>query len=475
MSAAAAIAVAALAAGCGDDGASTSATPVAAKQPDGWDDDLRLKEAVDESPDPDVLEIHLRAEVATVELLPGKPTEMWTYDGGVPGPLLHGKVGDHVVVHFENHLPEPTTVHWHGIRVPNAMDGVPDVGTPAVEPGGSFDYEFDLRDAGLYWYHPHFDSAAQVGYGLYGAILVDDPAEPEGIGDEVVMVLSDVGLDDDTGELLPPDISGNLGSLFGREGNHILVNGKIRPTMRPRAGLRQRWRLLDAAKSRYFQVELTDHELVRIGGDGGLTTAAQAGQRVLLGPGERADVLVTPNGAPGSEHVLRWIPFDRGYGSADFRDPEDVFAIALSKQEAAPTPALPAIARSIEPVPRAGATEVELRLTQSEVDGAIVLGINGKANTEMVHAKVGERQIWTVKNEMSWAHPFHLHGFFFQVLGADDDPVTPLEWKDTLQIPQKRTLRIVVDFDERPGTWMFHCHILDHAELGMMGMVDLAP
>ena len=123
-----------------------------------------------------------------MEIAPGIKTDAWTYNGGIPGPLIRVHKGDRLIVHFTNHLPEPTTVHWHGIRVPIQMDGVPDVSQPPVETNGTFTYDFVLPDAGLYWYHPHVMSAAQVGFGLSGALLVDDPDEQVNVPDETVLV-----------------------------------------------------------------------------------------------------------------------------------------------------------------------------------------------------------------------------------------------------------------------------------------------
>src|SRR5688500_11326564 len=167
------------------------------EQPANFDDELELRVPVDLSSDPNVLEIDLEARVSNVELIPGTTTTAWTYDGAIPGPLLRAKVGDRLIVHFKNSLPEATTIHWHGLRIPADQDGVPGHGQAPIEPGGSFDYSFTLPDAGNYWYHPHFDSAAQVSGGMYGPIVVDDPAEPPGVGDEVVMMLSDIGIDRD--------------------------------------------------------------------------------------------------------------------------------------------------------------------------------------------------------------------------------------------------------------------------------------
>lgn len=448
--------------------------PAETGQPEDWDDELRLPVAEDTNADPDVVEIDLTARAAEIEIHPGTKTEVWTYDGGIPGPLVRAKRGDRVLVHFHNELPEPTTIHWHGIRLPIEMDGVPDMPKPAVEPGGSFDYDFVVPDAGLFWYHPHVDSSAQVGKGLYGALLVDDPGEPQGLGDEVVLVLSDIGLEDD-GSLRSPDVGGDLGAVFGREGGDLLVNGRVLPVLRPRAGLRQRWRLVNAARSRYYWLDLGGTPFTRIGGDGGRAAQPVETTRLLLAPGERADVLVTPVDAPGQTRTLRWIPFDRGYGTAFERPEEDVLVLEAAQLPAEESPSAPDTSLPIEPLDTEGATPVAISLTMAQTDEGTVMGIDGIPHGEgpPIAAAIGETQVWTVKNEIDWAHPFHLHGFFFQVLDDSGAPVQPLEWKDTAHVPVHGELRFAVRYDARPGMWMFHCHILDHSDLGMMGMVDV--
>jgi FtsP/CotA-like multicopper oxidase with cupredoxin domain len=137
--------------------------------PAGWDAGLKLVEPVDRNPDPKVVEIDLTARLAEVEIEPGKRVQAWTYDGLLPGPLIRTRVGDRLIVHFRNELVESTTIHWHGVRVPIEMDGVPEISQPPVQQGESFTYDFVVRDAGLYWYHPHVMSAAQVGFGLYSS------------------------------------------------------------------------------------------------------------------------------------------------------------------------------------------------------------------------------------------------------------------------------------------------------------------
>ena len=174
--------------------------------------------------------------------MPGTKTLAWTYNGTVPGPLIRARVGDRVVVHFKNSLPDATTIHWHGIRVPNAMDGAPgNDATARSRAARASSTNSSLKDAGTYWYHPHTDSSAQVGQGLYGAIVVEDPNDPKEFGDDLVLVVSDAGLTE-TGEFVPADSGGNFGDLFGREGSVVLVNGKAHPTLKVRAGKQQRWR-----------------------------------------------------------------------------------------------------------------------------------------------------------------------------------------------------------------------------------------
>jgi FtsP/CotA-like multicopper oxidase with cupredoxin domain len=441
-------------------------------EPAGFKDGVSLAEAVDKNPDPNVVEIDLEARPAPVELWPGYRTQVLTYNGSCPGPLIRAKVGDRVVVHFKNGLAEPTTIHWHGVRVPANMDGTPASQDPVI-PGGSFDYDFHVPDAGLYWYHPHIDSSVQVTEGLYGTLLVEDPAEPRDFGDEVVMVLSDID-SPDAGQVVPPS-DDNLVHLFGGEGNVILVNGHVKPRLVARVGLRQRWRFVNAARSRFFQLSLPGHKFVRIGGDGGLIEAPVESDMLVVTPGERADVSIVPTGQPGSDIVMRWIPYDRGYGTAFLRPVEDVLTLHLDSASAVTPAPLPAHLRTIEPIDKSAATQTNIVLTVTPLDagadGGGGLEINGKKFDTMVMAKVGETSIWNVDNQTDWDHPFHLHGFFFQPLDANGQPVH--EWKDTYNVPTKKMRSFVVRYDDRPGNWMFHCHILEHAELGMMGMLML--
>lgn len=435
-----------------------------------------MPRAVDANADPNIFELDLEARVENLNLVEGGTTPVWTYNGGLPGPFIRAKVGDRLIAHFRNRLSEPTTVHWHGIRLPVAMDGAPGHSQPEVKTDETFTYDFVLPDPGLYWYHPHVDSAVQVGFGLYGALLVEDPNEPKDLGDELVLVLSDMGIRED-GSLEDPTSGGNFGTLFGREGNTLLVNGRVRPLLKARGGRRQRWHLVNAAKSRYFQLAMADHTFTRIGGDTGMLEKPVESPMFVIAPGERADVLVTPHGFPGQTMVVRWVPFDRGFGTT-FNRPEDIaFLVEIADDGSTPTAPLPDTSHEIETLDITNATQIKLDLTQTEVAGKIVMGINGIAaeNAVPVPATVGQTQVFILNNTMDFSHPFHLHGFFFQPLDEALQPIHPMEWKDTLDVPVKGMARFAVRYENRPGMWMFHCHILDHSDAGMMGMVSLTP
>lgn len=437
--------------------------------PASWNESIALREPVDKNADPKILEIDLHAYVAEIEVRPGTKSKMWTYDGGVPGPLLKAKVGDTLIVHFKNDLPEPTTIHWHGLRVPADMDGNDMVPIPS---GGTFDYKFTLPDAGTFWYHPHHHSAAQVGWGLYGPLIVEDPAAPN-FGAVANIILSDASIEDD-GTLLPDNTGGPIADLFGREGSLLLVNGRVRPTLHARAGAPLHLRMINASRSRYYRMALDNHDMVIVGGDGGLRETPVRVPEAMIVPGERIELVIVPRGARGSTSTLNWIPFERGFGTAFARVPEPILDVKIDDLPEATPPAIPNRLRTIEPVATTGAIVQHVELTQTSDGATTFLGINGipydKATP--LKATVGDTNLWEVVNTTDAHHPFHLHGFFFQVLGPDGRPDTS-EWKDTINIPKKETRKLIVRYDDRPGMWMFHCHILDHAELGMMSMLDL--
>jgi FtsP/CotA-like multicopper oxidase with cupredoxin domain len=443
-------------------------------QPEGWDDAVNLTEATDLNPDPHVVEVNLEARPDTVNLA-GIPTAMWTYNGAVPGPLIRTRVGDTVVVHFHSALPDPTTLHWHGVKVPAEMDGS-EATQQAVPPDGGFEYRFTTREAGTFWYHPHVRSSAQVGYGLYGPIVVEDLEEPK-YGDPLLLVLSDASTTD-AGTLAPGDENGWFGDYFGREGNLLLVNGQVMPTVKARAGVPQRWKLINASRARYYQLKIPHAVVTRIGGDVGLIEQPQPGDHVVLTPGERAELWVNPT-TPGAHDTVEWVDSDRFHLGAGLP------SLPLMRLEIDSAPrrddwaAPPATLRTIVPPDATAATPRTFELMEMVDGGVGLLGINGqtydpsKSDPVMVH--LGETDLWEVYNSTGYDHTFHLHGYSFIPIDVDGKSWPVVEWKDSINVPAKSRLHLVVRFDDRPGMWMFHCHILDHVELGMMGMLHVMP
>ncbi|MDH5578097.1 MAG: multicopper oxidase domain-containing protein, partial [Betaproteobacteria bacterium] len=245
------------------------------------------------------------AAAKDVQLVPDKypATGVWAYNGTVPGPVLRARQGDRLRVHVENALEEATTVHWHGIRLPNAMDGVPYITQRPIEPGASYTYEFALPDAGTFFYHPHQRSYEQVGRGLAGALIVAERAPPE-VDRDVLWVLADYRLNADA------SIRDGFGSFMdvshaGRIGNTVTLNGGMPETFRVRAGERIRLRLINAAPARVFALEFRGHRPWVIALDGQPVEPHQPeGGAVVLGPAMRADLILDMVAAPGSRHAV---------------------------------------------------------------------------------------------------------------------------------------------------------------------------
>jgi FtsP/CotA-like multicopper oxidase with cupredoxin domain len=433
---------------------------------------------VDTNPDPGIVEVELVAGLAMHEFLPGRPTEVWAFRDGsvptsvgtIPGPLLEATLGDRVVVHFRNELPEATTVHWHGLRVPNAHDGT-HVSQMLVPPGGDFTYDFAVEDAGLFWYHPHVNGDVQVERGLYAPIRIRGGVEPAVAADRV-FVLDDVKVEA-TGAL--SDRVDALDIMLGRQGNVLLVNGRSDARFTATAGSRERWRVVNAANGRYFDVELPGHTLRVIGWDGGLLPEPYAVDNLVVAPGERYDLLVELQGQAGNELAVRNIYYDRGHDIPD-PGPRDLLTIEL----------LPA-RETLQPLPERWADVAAIAVDDATPRRSFVLREDAESEAEPfftinaerypqvtpVGTRTGDIEVWELDNETEMDHPFHLHGMSFQVLG--DDLFAPrLGWKDTVNVPREDTVRIAVQFGAE-GRWMYHCHILEHAERGMMGELVVSP
>lgn len=427
----------------------------------------------DTNPAANVVEVQLVAGPATHAFLAGKPAEVWAYRDGsggspsVPGPLLVVNQGDHVIVHFRNELPEETTIHWHGIRVPFGSDGT-HVSQAPVPPGGTFDYEFDAVDAGTFWYHPHMRGDVQIEKGLYGMIVVRGGVAPDVAADRT-FVLDDVKLES-TGQLSTK--TDGLDLMLGRQGNVLLVNGQQAPTIEAKAGTRERWRFVSSANGRYFNLTMPGHSFLVIGWDGGILPQPYSAETLLVAPGERYEILVELGDA---DATLQTIHYDRGHNIPD-AGPQTLLRVKLAGAGPAPA-ALPSAWRVDDPIPVDAQTPTRAFVLSEEEAGLAEprFMINGAQypNVPPIMARAGAVEIWSIRNDAEMDHPFHLHGMFFRVLDVDGQAPAHAGWKDTVNIPMRKTVRLAVRYGEA-GTWMYHCHILEHAERGMMGELVLA-
>ena len=459
-----------IAVGCGD----APATPAVTRSgPDPWAAALRVATAVDRNPDPRVVEIDLEARFGEWEYAPGRRVRAMTYNGSVPGRTIEARAGDTVVVHFTNRLDQPTTIHWHGMRVPAAMDGSPH-SQPPVAPGASFEYRFTVPDAGTFWYHPHVAESVQMERGLYGAIVVRGDREPRA-DVEGVLVLDDLLLGAD-GQIAP---TGDLVEQHnGREGTVPLVNGRAGVELPIRAGQRQRWRLVNAGSARFYRLALPGHRFTVVGTDGGPVETPRASDELLLVPGDRLDVLVDGTGAPGSTPVLQVLPYARGHG-AGLTEAVDLLRLRYSSDPALPALDPPAAGARIEPLATDGVTPRTVTFDEHIDRDAerVVFTINDRSYPDVpdIVTRVGATEVWDLVNASEMEHPFHLHGFFFQVVSRNGLPEGQRSWEDTIQLRGEERVRIAFRPDARPGHWMYHCHILEHVEHGMMATLRVEP
>jgi FtsP/CotA-like multicopper oxidase with cupredoxin domain len=424
---------------------------------------------------PGVVEVELTAAEATMSILPGTTTPVYAYDGRVPGPTLELREGDRVLVRFRNDLPVATTVHWHGLHLPFDADGSP---FHPVAPGETYEYAFTVRTgtAGTYWYHPHpnHETGPQVARGLYGGVIVRADDDPLAALPERLLILSDNRLAPD-GTLDLPDPHSHGGRVDfenGREGDVLLVTGEVMPVLPIRSGEVQRWRVVNASAGRYYRLSLPGHTLLHVGSDGGLFEHPREVEEILLAPAERVELLVRGTGAPGHEVRLVALPYDRYIRQTRPRDWDrtlPLLTLRYGPEPPLPPAPLPATLRHVPPIDPAEASAVRtMVLTQGFINGQAM----DMERVDVV-APLGATEIWSVENLVGMDHPFHLHGFQFQVLDRDGVPEPFPSWKDTVNVARHQTVRFVVRYENHPGNWMFHCHILDHEDHGMMGVLQV--
>ncbi len=420
---------------------------------------------------------------------PHPDTDVWAYDNRVPGPEIRVRQGERIRIRVENRLPEETTVHWHGVRVPNAMDGVPYLTQKPIGPSETFSYEFDVPDAGTYWYHPHQHSTVQVGRGLCGPLIVEE-ARPITVDRDLVWVLGDWRLLDNA--QISDDFDNRHDMAHnGRVGNTVTLNGKVPDTFAVRSGERVRLRLINAANARIFGLEFEGHRPMIIAYDGQPVTPHEPpGGRVVIGPAMRIDLVLDMTGKPGSRSMVT----DRFYRGLEYRFVDLAYAAEPLRDRPLDTPIALEPNKLAEPdVESAERHEVTfnggmmggmmmskgggmggMNMMEMMHSGKIWF-INGVSATGHVHEPLitlqrGRTYVIAISNETAWHHPIHLHGHFFRVVSRNGLPTQYREWQDTVLMAQREKVEIAFVADN-PGDWMFHCHILEHQAGGMMGVI----
>jgi FtsP/CotA-like multicopper oxidase with cupredoxin domain len=449
-----------------------------------------------------VREIRIRAAPGRASLSGGNNprTDVLAYDGEVPGPTLRLKQGEPARISVENKLDQDTTVHWHGIRLPNAMDGVPGLTQPPIKPGESFTYEFTPPDAGTFWYHPHANSLQQLGRGLAGALIVEAP-EPYPVDREILWMVSDWRLKPDA------QIAGGFGNgmeaaMSGRIGNTVTINGTVPGDEPVRAGERVRLRLINSALARMMALKFEGHNPIIVAIDGQPCDPHEPDEgRLLLGPAMRIDVVLDMAGQPGQRYRV----------IDDFYDEFAYTLIELAYDQKPVARATPlGAAASVPPNPLrqpdiAAAERHVLALQGGMMSGMMMGGgtsggmmgggmmgmmggmgsapwsINGMSMTgdgqadmaPLLTLQRGRSYVLSLRNETAWWHPMHLHGHSFLVISRNGKSSPRREWSDTVLVPPKETVDVAFVADN-PGNWMLHCHVMDHQVAGLMTVLRIA-
>lgn len=409
----------------------------------------------------------------TQQLLPGKSTTFWAYNGQLPGPLIDIAAGSTLDLHFENRLPQPSTIHWHGLPVPADQDGLPQ---DAVAPGDQRRYRFTLPAdfSGTCWYHPHphHHTAEQVFRGLAGAFIIRQPNDPLAHLPEHHLLISDLRLDADA--LIPTNTAADW--LDGREGQFVLVNGQLRPELKVAPGSLLRLRIWNATSARQLRLALPGASWYQVGTDGGLIERPQPLQQLHLAPAERAEVVVRIPAGTSAAYILQALPYARGKMVGREQEQSMPLMQLVPHGQAVVTPTLPEQLRQIPPLP-APVREQRVLMAEKAADGPVPVQflINGRSHDPEridLYSVQGETEQWEIINGSDMDHPFHIHGAQFQLISrirdGEETPEPWLAWRDTVNLTHAERVKLRIRQD-LPGLRMFHCHILEHETLGMMG------
>ncbi|MGB3494778.1 MAG: multicopper oxidase family protein [Elainellaceae cyanobacterium] len=437
------------------------------------------------------LDLDARAQAVSID---GQSANLLSYGGRIPGPQLEVRPGDTVRIHFTNHLAAPTNLHYHGLHIPPT--GQADNPFLEISTGDRLTYEFTIpadHHSVTAYYHPHVHGyvAQQIFGGLGGVLIVrgalDEIPEIQSAQEELLF-LKDFDLSQPVNS---PDPYFGI-QMPGREGALATVNGQVNPSFTIPSGGLLRFRIVNASTSRFYRLALEDHPLYLIATDGGAIAQPVELPELLLSPGERAEVLVRGNREPGQYRLLN-LPYQRGamgmmggmmgnmMGQRESeRDqqgdssPHTLATLTYSGQgELLP---LPQQLIAVEALPEPQNVR-QFTLNHGMVAGrGMAFLINGRSfdhghvDTQVTLDTVEE---WELINTGVMDHPFHLHTNRFQIISRNNQPVPYPAWKDTILIPAGESARIRVAFKDFTGQTVYHCHILDHEDLGMMGVIEM--
>ncbi len=427
----------------------------------------------------------LTAQPGVAQLADGAEsvTRIWGYDGRVPGPTLRVRQNEWVHARLVNRLTTETSVHWHGVRIDNAMDGVAGLTQDAVAPDESFDYRFRLPDAGTFWYHAHSRSWEQVARGLYGLLIVDE-AEPVAVDRDLTFVIDDWRLDDEA-----QIHEASFGSLHdwahgGRLGQWVTINGRPFERFEVRRGQRLRLRVVNTANARVFTLDFADLAPRVIALDGQPVAPQRLEGHLQIAPAQRVDLLidvtqdagaVLPVAAVTRSDMLPVAQFEvarEETGAVVFEPFVGLAANPLAtglELDAAERAVLVMEGGAMGGMASAMLDGQQLSLRELAQRGAVWAfnGSVGMTDEPLVSTRRGRTVVIDVHNRNRWPHAMHLHGHHFRVVtrdGVAQAATTP--WRDTelLQAGESVGLAFVAD---NPGKWLLHCHMLEHQAAGM--------
>ncbi|RFB96272.1 copper oxidase [Rhizobium leguminosarum bv. trifolii] len=434
-------------------------------------------EPAEAAPEPQLLAA-VKTEAVLTEAGPTRDIMSWGHDG-MP-PVLRMTRGLPYAARLKNGLDEPTTIHWHGLRIDNRMDGVPFMTQPYIYTGDSFDYAFTPPDAGTFWYHPHCNTLTQMGHGMTGVIVVEDPADPE-FDAELVLNLRDWRLGGD-GQFIAP-FRPRDAAKSGTYGTVRTANWRQEPQYAAPAGGLVRLRIAVTDVTRIFSLKVEGADTTVIAIDGNPVPKRFPFDLLQIGPGQRLDLAVRMPDGEGAVATLedirgttpKTIASLRAIGPSLKREIGDLGPLAENPVEKADL-------STAEEIPLVLSATAENTATESicgtlgysfwAINKVPWPGDTPDPTAPLAELKLGRSYVFNLENVTPHAHPIHLHGMSFTVISSSTREVMPLV-SDTylIQPDEKVQLALVAD---NPGDWLLHCHIIEHQKTGMTSYVRVS-